>query len=59
MEHLDVHYLEWVSVPLNHGGEEERGRATFFLFLGDGRSKPRVVSWGLLLTPVEGRQGPS
>lgn len=59
MEHLDVHYLEWVSVPLNQGGRGE-GQGHILLFLGGQWSKPRMVSWGLpLLTPVEeGQLGP-
>lgn len=53
MELLDVHYLEWVSVPLNRGGEEPRGGATLSLFLG-------WWAWGLpLLTPAgRGQLGP-
>lgn len=46
MELPDVHYLEWVSVPLNRGGEEPRGGATLSLFLGEPWSKPRAGGLG-------------
>ena len=52
MELLDVHYLEWVSVPLNHGGEESRGGATLSLFLGERWSKPRAGELGAILSSL-------
>lgn len=42
MELLNVHYLEWVSVPLNQEGEGFRGGATHSLSLGERWLKP----WG-------------
>lgn len=35
MELLNVHCLEWVSVPLNQGGEGLRGGAAHSLSLGE------------------------